>query len=305
MQNYVKIAEFNIFVRQNQINMAKELNILLTNDDGYDSQGIMTLAGIMRQFGRLTVVAPKFHQSGMSMAVSMGCKAVAVKKVQEIDGERWYYVDATPSSCVKYGIDNVLFPSKPDVVICGINHGSNAATAANYSGTLGAAEEGAINGVLGIGVSLDVFSAKADFSAVEKFFPDIFLKIMALPRKYGVFYNINFPNIPAEKIKGVRVAHQGYGHWEREFKEWDTEYFTRRGIVPEALGQTSNPKAEEGETLYMMVGDFVDDSPKNDALADHHLVAKGYISIVAHNLDNTDWEAITRMREAGLDADFK
>lgn len=72
-----------------------------------------------------------------------------------------------------------LLAQKPDVVVCGINHGSNAATAANYSGTLGAAEEAAPNGILGIGVSLDTMSLDADFSVVNEYFPGIFRKLWA------------------------------------------------------------------------------------------------------------------------------
>lgn len=151
--------------------MSDELNILLTNDDGYQAGGIHSLADMMRQFGRITAVAPKFHQSGMSMAVSMGGRAIAYKELPTEDGVRWSYLDATPASCVKYGLDEIFWPQKPDVVVCGINHGSNAATAANYSGTLGAAEEAALNGILGIGVSLDTMSLDADFSVVNEYSP--------------------------------------------------------------------------------------------------------------------------------------
>ena len=82
------------------------------------------------------------------------------------------------------------------------------------------------------------------------------------------------------------MGHQGLGHWEKEFKPWDAELFAKRGVRPEDLGHTSFPKAEEGETLYMMVGEFKDDSPVDDILADHHILADGYISIVAHKYIN-------------------
>ena len=285
--------------------MSDALKILLTNDDGYQAGGIKALAEIMCQFGRVTAVAPKYHQSGMSMAVSMGGKAIAYKKLPSVNGVEWSYLDATPASCVKYGLDEIFWPEKPDVVVCGINHGSNAATAANYSGTLGAAEEAALNGILGVGVSLDTLSLDADFSAVKEYFPGIFRNILAhRPSRKGIFYNVNFPDVPASEIKGIRVGHQGMGHWEKEFKPWNAELFARRGVSPEALGQTSSPKAEEGETLYMMVGDFIDDSPEEDALADHHLLAEGYISITAHNIDSSDKEEIRRLGGLGFNVDF-
>lgn len=285
--------------------MSNELNILLTNDDGYQANGIHELADIMRHFGSVTVVAPKFHQSGMSMAVSMGGRAMAFKDLPEKDGVRWSYLDATPASCVKYGLDEIFWPQKPDVVVCGINHGSNAATAANYSGTLGAAAEAALNGILGIGVSLDTMSQDADFSVVKEYFPGIFKKLMEhhVP-KSGIYYNVNFPDIPSSDIKGIRVGHQGLGHWEKEFKPWDPGFFTRKGIRPEDLGQPSSPKVEPGETLYMMVGDFKDDSPADDLLADHHILSDGYVSIVPHNIDNSDPNEIVRLDKSGLNKVF-
>ncbi len=288
-----------------QMLMSKELNIFITNDDGYTAKGIHALVRMMRTFGRVTVIAPKHHQSGMSTAVSMGGKAMAYRKVSDSPAESWAYLDATPASCVKFAVDEVFKDGKPDVVVCGINHGSNAASAVNYSGTLGAAEEAAINGIPGIGVSLDTMHPDADFSAVEAIFPSIFMKLMEnLPDRKGTFYNINFPNIPLPEIKGVRVGHQGYGHWEKEFLPWDVDFFLKRGFSPESLGQTSNPPKEEGEELYLMAGEFVDDSPAEDRLADHHILEDGYVSIVAHNIDFSDGPEIERLRTIGLDQDF-
>jgi len=269
----------------------RNMRILITNDDGYQAKGIKILADIMSRFGEVTVIAPKKHQSGMSMAVSLGFKQIAHKDL----GEGWHYVDATPASCVKFGLNTMFLDNFPDVVVSGINHGSNAATASCYSGTLGAAMEGALNGIPAIGVSLDTLHPDADFSGVEKFFGDIFTKLMKeWPAKYGVYYNVNFPDIPADEIKGVRVGVQGMGRWIREFKEWDLSHYAKYGITPELLGQSSTPSLEEGEDLYMMVGEFEDD-PRNAENADHRLVADGYISVVAHNIDCTDQEETERL----------
>ena len=123
------------------------MNILITNDDGYTAKGINVLARIMCQFGNVTVIAPKSHQSGMSMAVSLGLKQIAYKELPEMKPGKWSYLDATPASCVKFGLNVPFIDRFPDVVVSGINHGSNAATAACYSGTLGAAAEAALNGI--------------------------------------------------------------------------------------------------------------------------------------------------------------
>lgn len=276
------------------------MRILITNDDGYQAKGIKVLCDIMKKFGDVTVIAPKKHQSGMSMAVSIGLKQITHKNL----GDGWHYIDATPASCVKFGFNTMFLDNMPDVVVSGINHGSNASTASCYSGTLGAAEEAALNGVPAIGVSLDSFHHDADFSCVEKYFGEIFEKLMNdWPSKPGVFYNVNFPGIPAEQIKGVRVGYQGAGRWIREFQEWDIKHYEAFGLTPEMLGQSSTPVLEEGEDLYMMVGDFLDD-PRNTENADHRLVSEGYISVVAHNVDNTDYEETSRLASRGLNADF-
>lgn len=267
------------------------MRILLTNDDGYKAKGIQILAEIMKQFGEVTVIAPKHHQSGMSMAVSLGFKQIAHKNL----GNGWHYVDATPASCVKFGLNTLFLDNFPDVVVSGINHGSNAATASCYSGTLGAAAEAALNGIPAIGVSLDSLHPDADFSSVKEYFGEIFGKLMEeWPSKHGIYYNVNFPDILPEYIKGIRTGVQGMGRWVREFKEWDLNHYAKYGLTPEMLGQSSNPVLEEGEDLYMMVGDFEDD-PRNADNADHRLVAGGYISIVAHNIDCTDYEETKRI----------
>lgn len=267
------------------------MRILITNDDGYQAKGIQVLANIMKKYGEVTVIAPKIHQSGMSMAVSLGFKQIAHRDL----GNGWHYVDATPASCVKFGLNTIFLNQFPDVVVSGINHGSNASTASCYSGTLGAAAEAALNGIPAIGVSLDDFHVDADFSAIEKYFGDIFEKLMSeRTGKFGVYYNVNFPSIPAEEIKGIRVGYQGKGRWVREFQQWDVKFYEKYGMTPELLGQCSNPVLEEGEDLYMLVGDFLDD-PRNNSEADHRLVKNGYISVVAHNLDCTDYEETKRL----------
>lgn len=267
------------------------MRILLTNDDGYKAKGIQVLAEIMKEFGEVTVIAPKHHQSGMSMAVSLGFKQIAHKDL----GNGWHYVDATPASCVKFALNTLFLDNYPDVVVSGINHGSNASTASCYSGTLGAAAEAALNGIPAIGVSLDTLHPDADFSCVKEFFGDIFQSLIKdWPSRHGIYYNVNFPNIPSEQIKGVKAGVQGMGRWVREFKEWDVKHYAKYGLTPEMLGQSSTPVLEEGEDLYMMVGDFEDD-PSNTPEADHHLMAEGFISVVAHNIDCTDYEETKQM----------
>jgi 5'-nucleotidase len=281
------------------------MKILVTNDDGYRAKGVKSLANIMKKYGEVTVVAPKTHQSGTSMAVTLGFRPIAVRDFGDVDGVRWYYVDATPASCVKFAVDNIFTDGKPDLVVSGINHGTNTATAACYSGTLGAVEEASLSGIPSIGVSLDNLSADADFSVVEELFPALLDRIMASGCfERGTFLNVNYPNLPASEIKGVRLAHMGLGHWEKEFQEYDPEYIKRMGIDLTAYSiRWVDFVPEPGEELYFMVGTFVDD-PDNVPGADHHLVKEGYVTVTVHNLDNTDRALAKRLRDAGFESGF-
>ena len=270
------------------------MRILITNDDGIEAKGLQALVGVLRAYGELTIVAPKRAQSGMSMAVTMGYKPIAVRHLEQKDGEDWWYLDGTPASCIKYGIDNVLYPERPDLVVSGVNHGSNAATASIYSGTIGAAMEGAVNRIPAIGVSLDAFSADADFSCVEALLPGILDRLLPqMDGRYGLFYNINFPALPADRIHGIRVTRMGRAHWEHEYQPYG-EFLTARGHVPSEDDCRYLAHLEPGEELVVMAGDFTDDGD-NPAEADHLLLAQGYVTITPENIDNTDTREIERL----------
>lgn len=275
------------------------MNILLTNDDGYTAKGLRTLAEIMGQFGRVTVLAPKRHQSGMSMAVSMGGRPIAYKDLGNIGGCRWAYLDATPASCVKFALNGLVSDEIPDVVVSGINHGTNAASAVCYSGTLGAAAEAALCGIPGIGVSLDTCDPDADFSAVREYFPGIFRRLLAAgPSGYGVYYNVNFPqsSIP---VAGIRTAVQGMGRWIKEFVPWeDGNRCPQCGTEKHAA-----PTVEDGERLFVMTGEFTDDG-RNPPDADHRYNRDGYITVVPHNIDCTDHRELEKLRKLKFDIDF-
>ena len=269
--------------------MRSDLKILITNDDGYASKGVRELADIMRHYGSVTVIAPRSHQSGMSVAVSIGNRILPYKRLGEMDGVSWAWLDATPASCVKFALDKVYPDRKCDVVVCGINHGSNASVATNYSGTMGAAEEAAINGIPGIGVSLCEYVEDADFSKVREFFPAIFERLMDnLPERKGISYNVNFPPSDVE-IKGVRVCHEGLGFWTEEL-----EPFT---------GEDPVPDREDGVSLFLMRGHFVDSSPSEDREADHHALEDGYISITPQTTDRTDFTEKGRLSSI-MNSDF-
>lgn len=273
------------------------MRILVVNDDGYQAKGLKSLVKILKPYGDLTVVAPKIHQSGMSMAVSLGLRPIAAKYLGRIDGVEWHYLDATPASCAKFAIDMIYGPdNQPDVVVSGINHGLNSSTAVWYSGTIGAAREGALSGKISIGVSLDNMSHDADFSVVEKMFPPIFEKLLEVARK-GIVYNVNFPDLPQEAIKGIKVTTQGSESWIEEFVPYDRKIYEKFGVLANAGNGNNLPQyvPEEGEVLYMMAGEVME-SPDNTEFTDNYANEHGYISITPHNIDNTDYDDFRRLQ---------
>lgn len=276
------------------------MQILLINDDGYTAKGLKALVEIMKPFGDVTVVAPKYHQSGMSMAVSLGFRPIAVKDMGMVDGVHYYYVDGTPATCAKFAMDKIFAGKKPDAVLSGINHGSNASTASWYSGTLGAAREACLAGTTPIAVSLDNLSRDADFSVVAEYFPRIFKILMANPpHRYGVIHNVNFPDVPASEVKGVRICTQGKETWIDEFVPYQEDIFDRMGITPQQVGIPKLPEKEEGEEFYTMAGNVLSD-PLNNESTDNYGNEHGYITITPHNLDNTDYFEYRRLQEIGL-----
>lgn len=251
------------------------MKILLTNDDGIHAKGINTLVKILKKYGEITVVAPKKGQSGMSMAIPLGLdKKIYASPLEIRDGVRYQWVDSTPDACVKFALDETYRNDRPDVVVSGINHGTNAATAACYSGTLGAAAEGAINGIHAIGVSLDSWKEDADFSAVEALFPQMFEKLIKRGTQMnplcGVYYNINFPELPLEQIKGIAICNMGFVHWTDEF--------------------VKNPDGS-----YHIEG-FFSDYPTNPPTADHRKMKEGYVTIVPHKIDSTDYAEMEELK---------
>lgn len=273
------------------------MRILVTNDDGYEATGLVSLVKVLRKFGDLTIVAPKSHQSGMSMAVSMGLKPIAVKHLPGSEHEDWWYLDGTPASCVKFGIDNVMADSKPDLVVSGINHGNNIATATLYSGTVGSAMEGAVNRIPSIAVSMDDPSIDADFSPVEELLPEVLEKLIPIMNpRYGVYYNINFPAIPASEIKGVRISRMGRGHWEKEYRLYSLEFFEKLGIPETQFHRDAVANAEPGETVYVMAGDFTDEED-NVPEANHRLMNEGYIVITPQTIECTDEAEFDRLKK--------
>ena len=252
------------------------LEILVTNDDSYTSNGIGLVAQLLSKYGNVTVVAPKYPQSGKSAALTLDdplrCSFISTSESEYNTKVTTYALDGTPADCVKWAANFIYTNKKPHLIVSGINHGANTSAASVYSGTLGAAAEGCLYGVQSIGISIDTHHPAPDFSALEKHVPQIIENIICNPIPKGIYLNINFPDLPAEKVKGLRMASQGRGRWVKEFN------------------RRTDPK---GRDYYWMTGNFED--LETFHAGDHKLVELGYIAVVPHKIDTTDYALMEKM----------
>ena len=150
--------------------------IMVVNDDGYNAPGIAALTKAMSEIGEVVVVAPKGAMSGMGHAITLN-DTLRVDEVSVEGASKAYALSGTPVDCVKFGTKKVL-KSKPDILVSGINHGSNASVNVIYSGTMSAAVEGALSGIPSVGYSLTDYSDDADFQYSEKIVQIISKKVI-------------------------------------------------------------------------------------------------------------------------------
>jgi 5'-nucleotidase len=156
--------------------------------------------------------------------------------VEEHEGYREYVTNGTPVDCIKLG-EQIILKRKADLIVSGVNHGSNASVNIVYSGTMAAAVEGCIGGVPAIGFSLNTYDVNADFSACGDFIKEITKKVLDEGLSDGICLNVNFPAIPKKEIKGVKVCRQANARWVEEYEErkdprqrdyfWLTGYFEK------------------------------------------------------------------------------
>ncbi|HEY9021170.1 MAG: 5'/3'-nucleotidase SurE [Paracoccaceae bacterium] len=195
------------------------MRILITNDDGINAPGLAVLERIAADLagpeGEVWVVAPAFEQSGVAHCISYTHPMMIAKL-----GERRFAAEGSPADCVLAGIHDVLEGAVPDLVLSGVNRGNNSAENALYSGTLGGAMEAALQRIPAMALSQYLgpsnFAAPDPFEAAGVHGPALIRKLLAATPEaehgadYRVFYNINFPPVPAEGVRGARVVPQGF-----------------------------------------------------------------------------------------------
>ena len=215
--------------------MGKKLSILVSNDDGILSEGLNTLVKELQLIADVTIVAPENQQSAVGHAITVH-RPLRVREVNKGDDFFGFAVDGTPADCVKLAIRNIM-KKKPDLVVSGINHGSNTAISVIYSGTVSAATEGTILGIPSFAMSLTTFEANADFSYAAKFARQLALKVVENGLPNGTLLNVNVPPVPEKDIQGVVITRQGKSIWNDEFEArrdpGNKQYFWLKGELVE------------------------------------------------------------------------
>jgi 5'-nucleotidase len=254
--------------------MPNERLIFVTNDDGYQSKGFRAMVNLAREFGHVVAIAPERVQSGMSQAITI-TQPLFLRCVERSDDMEIYAFSGTPVDCSKVAFDHIFLGRHVDLVLSGINHGSNAAINVMYSGTMGAAIEGSLYNVPSIGLSLDDHDADADFTGAVEYGRRIITSVLEaadrLPRPLCL--NVNVPRCGVEEIQGIRLSRQTRGFWREEFFE-RTDPHGRGYFWLTGAFQNAEPHAEDSDEW---------------ALAHH------YVSVVPVQTDMTDYRQLAAL----------
>lgn len=245
------------------------MKILISNDDGIGSAGIHALATELKKLGEVIVVAPLFEQSAVGHAITMK-QPLRVTKHFKNDDFFGYAVDGTPADCVKMGVRNIMMEN-PDIVVSGINHGSNTATNVIYSGTVSAAREAAIMGIPAIAVSVTSHDAH-EFGYAARVAAHFCKMISEKGLKQGTLLNINVPHKPEADIKGVLLTKQGKSKWDDIYEKRVDPY---------------------GKDYYWLTGTLM---PQDTELEyDQFAITQDYVAVTPIHFDLTDNETFEEM----------
>ncbi len=258
--------------------MKERPKILVTNDDGIYSPGIKALYLAMKEIGEVYVVAPDSEKSAVGHAITLS-DPLRVSKAERGGEFFGWAVNGTPADCVKLGIKAIL-EFTPDLVVSGINQGSNTATNVIYSGTISAATEGAIMGVPAIAFSLTSFTKK-EFSGAAAVAKVLARKVLETGLPEGSLLSVNVPPLPPEELAGIKVTRQGRGRYE--------EFFEKR-VDP------------INRTYYWLGGTklILDTDEDVDEVA----IARNYVSVTPLQYDLTHQKLLSELKKWDLKLEF-
>ncbi|MBN1484740.1 MAG: 5'/3'-nucleotidase SurE [Chloroflexia bacterium] len=247
------------------------MHVLLTNDDGYESEGLLALKQAMEQVAQVDVLAPErnWSASGHSRILH---RPLTVRQVQLPDGSPALVSDGAPSDCVALALMGIL-PQRPDLVVSGINHGPNMGSDVTYSGTVAAAMEAVLLDLPGIAISLESF-ADWKFETAAEIARRLIPKILQRGLPQGVLLNVNVPNLPLSKIQGLAITRLGRRIYRSEWEMIQSD---------EGAGWQRYRLNNHRPTAELIPG------------TDLAATAAGYVSITPLHLDLTEHRLLEEM----------
>lgn len=256
------------------------MRILVSNDDGIQAHGIKVLERIAREFSNdVWVVAPESERSGAGHSLTIH-KPLRIREV----GAKKFAIVGTPTDCVMAAVNHLMKDCSPDLVLSGINHGSNLAEDITYSGTVAVAMEATLIGIKAVAFSLDINDHSAKWSTVEDYSPRILNQLISLKYPPRVFVNVNFPDLVTNSIRGVRIARQG----QRSLPE-EGKLITR--IDP------------RGKPYYWITGS--EGEQEGAEGTDLRAISEGFIAITPLSIDLTHSPSLSSLEKAFLFGDHK
>lgn len=264
------------------------MRILVTNDDSIHAEGIRVLEEIARQLSDdVWVVAPESEQSGAGHSLTMH----EPLRMRQVD-DRHFAVRGTPTDSVLMAILQIIPDKRPDLILSGINWGMNVAEDVTYSGTIAAAMEGTLLEIPSIALSTALRPVPTEpgrenppqmgepekqalWDAPRRFAPDLIRQLLKVGWPDGNLININFPGLPADEVKGLRICPQG------------------RRKIGEKLEKRLDPKGRP----YFWIGGPSDAPYDDHPGADYMMMRKGYITVTPLHLDLTNYKALETIRE--------
>ncbi|HEY2892063.1 MAG TPA: 5'/3'-nucleotidase SurE [Dongiaceae bacterium] len=245
--------------------------ILVTNDDGINAPGLKVLEKIARQLSRdVFVVAPEVEQSGAGHSLTLR-RPLQVRRISP----RRFAVDGTPTDCVLLAVNQLIEGKRPDLVLSGVNRGSNLGEDVTYSGTIAAAMEATLLGIPAVALSQMRDGQKLAWHVAVKHGAAVVRRLMSVPWSKGTLVNVNFPYLAKGDIAGVQVVRQG-----RRISNIEVT------PVSDAVGRK-----------YLWIGDFTSDHPQHDG-TDLSAVREKAIAITPLHLDLTHRGMMRRLSEA-------
>jgi 5'-nucleotidase len=260
--------------------MAEQPLILVSNDDGITAPGILVLVECMKKLGKVVVVAPDSPQSGMGHAITIN-KPLRMEEVHVFGPDVLaYQCSGTPADCVKLAVDKVLH-RQPDLLVSGINHGSNSSINVLYSGTMSAAMEGAIEGMKAIGFSLCDYAYDADFSVAAMVVDKVAQNVLKHGLPSDTLLNVNIPKVGLDEFKGIKVCRQARAKWKEDFDERTDPYHRK---------------------YYWLTGKFIHLDHGEDT--DEWALSHQYASVVPVQFDLTAHHAISTLNTWDIDEEI-